>query len=57
MEDLGTGKNFVLSKSDALYGSLLDARQHPEKQNRIATEAVMPVAQEPETVAAYGIRR
>nr|WP_084407044.1 zincin-like metallopeptidase domain-containing protein [Pedobacter panaciterrae] len=57
MEDLGTGKNFVLSKNDALYSSLLDAKQHPEKQSRIATEAEMPIAQEPETVAAYGIRR
>lgn len=57
MEDLGTGKNFVLSKNDALHSSLLDAKQHPEKQNRIAAEAEMPVAQEPETVAAYGIRR
>ncbi len=57
MEDLGTGKNFVLSKTDVLYGSLLDAKQYPGKQNRIAAEAEMPVAQETETVAAYGIRR
>jgi antirestriction protein ArdC len=57
MEDLGTGKNFVLSKSDALYGSLLDAKQHPEKQQRITAAAEIPVAQEAETVAAYGIRR
>jgi antirestriction protein ArdC len=57
MEDLGTGKNFVLSKNDVLYGSLLDAKQHPEKQNRIAAEAEIPVAQETETAAAYGIRR
>lgn len=57
MEDLGTGKNFVLSKSDALYGSLLDAKQHPEKQQRITAAAEIPIAQEAETVAAYGIRR
>ena len=57
MEDLSTGKNFVLSKNDALYGSLLDARQHPEKQSRIAAEEMVPVAQEREPVAAYGIRR
>lgn len=57
MEDLGTGKNFVLSKSDALYGSLLDAKQHPEKQQCITAAAEIPIAQEAETVAAYGIRR
>jgi antirestriction protein ArdC len=57
MEDLGTGKNFVLSKSDALYGSLLDAKQHPEKQARVTAALEMPIAQETETVAAYGIRR
>ena len=57
MEDMGTGKNFVLSKNDVLYGSLLDAKQNPEKHNRIAVEAELPVVQETTTVAAYGIRR
>lgn len=57
MEDLGTGKNFILSKSDALYGSLLDAKQHPEKQARFTAATEMPIAQETETVAAYGIQR
>ncbi|KAA8476836.1 antirestriction protein ArdC [Arcticibacter tournemirensis] len=57
MEDLGSGKNFVLSKNDMLYGSLLDAKQHPEKQARIAPETEIAISQETETVAAYGIRR
>ncbi|WP_316777883.1 ArdC family protein [Pedobacter antarcticus] len=57
MEDLDTGKNFVLSKSDMLYGSLLDAKQHPEKQARVTAATEMPIVQETETVAAYGIRR
>jgi antirestriction protein ArdC len=57
MEDLGTGQNFVLSKNDVLYGSLLDAKQHPEKQQRVMAAAEIPVARETEMVAAYGIRR
>ncbi|MEJ5962920.1 ArdC family protein [Pedobacter immunditicola] len=56
MEDLGTGQNFVLSKNDVLYGSLLHAKHHPEQQS-IAAETQIPVSQETETVAAYGIRR
>lgn len=57
MEDLGTGQHFVLSKNDVMYSSLLDAKQHPEKQARVTAEAEIQVAQEAETVAAYGIRR
>ena len=57
MEDLGTGQNFVLSKNDVLYGSLLHAKHHPEQQASIAAETQIPVSQETETVAAYGIRR
>ncbi|MCY1534011.1 hypothetical protein D9M68_693670 [compost metagenome] len=57
MEDLDTGKNFVLSKSDALYSSLLDAKQHPEKQARVTAATEIPIAQEAEPAAAYGIRR
>ncbi|MFD2964389.1 MULTISPECIES: ArdC family protein [Olivibacter] len=57
MEDLTTGQNFVLSKADSLYDSLLHARQHPEKHTRSAAETEIPVSQKAETVAAYGIRR
>jgi len=57
MEDLGTGQNFVLSKNDVLYGSLLHAKHHPEPQASIAAQTQIPVSQETETVSAYGIRR
>ena len=55
MEDTQTGNTFVLSRNDGLYGSLLEAKLNPEKQNHIGAE--MPVSEERETAAAYGIRR
>jgi len=57
MEDLGTGKNFVLSKNDVLYGSLLDARQNPDKHIRAASEIEMPIVQQTETASGYGLKR
>lgn len=58
MEDLGTGNNFVMSKSDGLYNSLLSAKQETVRapESQISTSQVQK-QQESEVVAAYGIKR
>ncbi len=57
MEDQGSGKNFILSKSDALYGSLLDAKQNHTRQATATAEKELSVTQNAESAAAYGVRR
>lgn len=58
MEDLGTGNNFVMSKTDGLYNSLLSAKHEairlPESQISAKQEQNQ---QESKVVAAYGIKR
>ncbi|MCT1530207.1 zincin-like metallopeptidase domain-containing protein [Sphingobacterium daejeonense] len=56
VEDLTTGNVFSLSKTDRLYGSLLQAKQHPETV-KVSEDLNRPVHTEKEAVAAYGIRR
>lgn len=58
MEDLGTGNNFLLSKTDGLYSSLLSAKQGalraPSSQISVNQKQNQP---ESEVAAAYGIKR
>ncbi|WGQ08994.1 zincin-like metallopeptidase domain-containing protein [Pedobacter gandavensis] len=58
MEDLGTGNNFLLSKTDGLYSSLLSAKQGalraPSSQISVNQEQNQP---ESEVAVAYGIKR
>lgn len=57
MEDMNTGQNFVLSKKDMLYGSLLQVKQLPEHQNRAVVGTGSSVSQEAETAISYSARR
>ena len=56
VEDVTTGNVFSLSKTDRLYNSLLQAKQHPEAV-KVGADLHRPVHAEKEAVAAYGIRR
>ena len=56
VEDLTTGNVFSLSKTDQLYNSLLQAKQHPEAV-KVDADLKRPAHTEMEVVAAYGIRR
>ncbi|WP_237219466.1 ArdC family protein [Sphingobacterium mizutaii] len=56
LEDLTTGNVFSLSKTDRLYNSLLQAKQHPEAV-KVGEDLRHPAHTEMEAVAAYGIRR
>lgn len=56
VEDLTTGNVFSLSKTDRLYNSLLQAKQHPEAV-KVDEDLNRPANTEMEVVAAYGIRR
>src|SRR5690606_9716992 len=56
VEDLSTGNTLSLSKTDRLYGSLLQAKQHPDVV-KVSEDLHRPVHAEMEAVAAYGIRR
>ena len=56
VEDLTTGNVFSLSKTDRLYNSLLQAKQHPEAV-KVGEDLRRPAHTEMEVVAAYGIRR
>lgn len=56
VEDVTTGNVFSLSKTDRLYNSLLQAKQHPEAV-KVGEDLKRPAHTEMEAVAAYGIRR
>jgi len=56
VEDVTTGNVFYLSKTDRLYNSLLQAKQHPEAV-KVGADLKRPAHTEMEAVAAYGIRR
>lgn len=57
MEDLGTGNNFILSRSDKLYSSLLHAKQNLERQIGSAQDAVAQKNKENENAAPQIARR
>lgn len=56
VEDLTTKNVFSLSKTDRLYNSLLQAKQHPEAV-KVGEDLRRPAHTEMEVVAAYGVRR
>lgn len=56
VEAVTTGNVFSLSKTDRLYNSLLQAKQHTEAV-KVGEDLKRPAHNEMETVAAYGIRR
>lgn len=57
MEDLGTGNNFILSKSDNLYNSLLQAKQYPGSELQTAVAPAMQNYQQAEHLAPHVARR
>jgi len=56
VEDIMTGNAFSLSKTDRLYNSLLQAKQHPEAV-KVGADLEHLAHTEMEAVAAYGISR
>lgn len=57
MEDQGNGNTFILSRSDGLYNSLLNAKQEMVPGKKECTQNSTVEMQEPEVTAAYGITR
>nr|WP_162988801.1 zincin-like metallopeptidase domain-containing protein [Pedobacter schmidteae] len=59
VEDLGSGAQFILSKSDGLYASLLQAKaiQVSKPVLDVTSAIAKQYDQEPETSAAYGLKR
>lgn len=57
MEDLNTGHNFVLSKNDTLYGSLLQVKQQSQDKTRTIGGTDTSISQEADTAIANVARR
>lgn len=57
MEDLGTGNNFILSRNDNLYSSLLKAKQNPSREIGLSKQTALPFYQQTETIASHVSRR
>lgn len=55
VEDLSTGNTFSLSRTDGLYNSLIEAKQHPDGV-KAGVDLRHPV-DEQQTTSAYGIKR
>lgn len=57
MEDLNTGHNFVLSKNDMLYGSLLQVKQQSQDKGHTISGPDTSISQEADTAIANVARR
>jgi len=54
---MGTGQNFVLSKHDSLYGSLLQAKRNTEPKPSLADGTKVHIPQQLEIALGFGIKR